>query len=54
LRKDRGWEPEVLYWDDGGLVSVVTGAGVYVTKKGARRMIAGGVVAKRSLVCELD
>lgn len=43
-------KPEVLYWDDGSLITVLTGAAVDPARK---KMIAGGVVAPHFVVCDL-
>ena len=51
LVKSRGYEPEVLYWDDGALISVLTGAAVDPKR---RKMVAGGVFEGRSVVCDVE
>ncbi|KIW07114.1 uncharacterized protein PV09_01989 [Verruconis gallopava] len=51
LRKDRDYEPEVIYWDDGSLITILTGAAVDPVRK---KMIAGGVVERHFIVCDLE
>ncbi|KIV88174.1 hypothetical protein PV10_09095 [Exophiala mesophila] len=50
LVKSKDYEPEVLYWDDGSLITVLTGAAVDPVR---HRLIAGGVVAKQFIVCDI-
>lgn len=50
LVKSKGYEPEVLYWDDGSLITVLTGAAVDPVR---HRLIAGGVVANQFIVCDI-
>lgn len=50
LVKAKNYEPELLYWDDGSLITVLTGAVVDPVRK---KLIAGGVVAKHFIVCDL-
>ncbi|KAH0839035.1 Pon2 [Fonsecaea pedrosoi] len=51
LVKARDYEPELLYWDDGSLITVLTGAAVD-PKHG--KIIAGGVVERHFIVCDVD
>jgi arylesterase / paraoxonase len=51
LVKAKDYEPEVLYWDDGKLISVLTGAAVDPKRN---KMVAGGVMAGRSVVCDIS
>jgi arylesterase/paraoxonase len=51
LVKKNNYEPEVLYWDDGSLMTVLTGAAV---DPESRRLIAGGVFEKHFIVCDIS
>ncbi|KAK5307258.1 hypothetical protein LTR99_000229 [Exophiala xenobiotica] len=51
LVKKNNYEPEVLYWDDGSLMTVLTGAAVD-PKSGL--LIAGGVFEKHFIVCDIS
>ncbi|KAF2429269.1 calcium-dependent phosphotriesterase [Tothia fuscella] len=51
LKQKDDYEPEVMYWDDGSLITVLTGAAVDPKRK---KMIAGGVVERHFIVCDLD
>lgn len=51
LVKAKGFEPELLYWDDGSLISILTGAAVDATQK---KLIAGGVWERHFVVCNID
>ncbi|KAJ9610641.1 hypothetical protein H2200_005418 [Cladophialophora chaetospira] len=51
LIKAKDYEPELLYWDDGSLITVLTGAAVD-PKHG--KLIAGGVVERYFIVCDID
>jgi arylesterase/paraoxonase len=51
LRKDKDYEPEVLFWDDGKLITMLTGAAVDPVNG---RLIAGGVVEKHFVVCDIS
>ncbi|OAL36341.1 hypothetical protein AYO20_04499 [Fonsecaea nubica] len=51
LVKARDYEPELLYWDDGSLITVLTGAAVD-PKHG--KIIAGGVVERHFIVCDVN
>lgn len=48
--KGRYADPEVLYWDDGSLITVLTGAAVD-EKRG--KMVAGGLVVGYFVVCDV-
>lgn len=50
LVKANDYAPEVLYWDSGALISVLTGAAVDPARK---KLIAGGVVERHFIVCDL-
>lgn len=50
LVKANDYEPEVLYWDSGELITVLTGAAVDPARK---KMVAGGVFERHFIVCEL-
>jgi arylesterase/paraoxonase len=51
LKKQDDYEPEILYLDDGSLITVLTGAAIDPVRK---RMIAGGVIERHFIVCEMD
>ncbi len=51
LVKKNNYEPEVLYWDDGSLMTLLTGAAV---DPESRRLIAGGVFEKHFIVCDIS
>ncbi|KAK4936686.1 hypothetical protein LTR10_022473 [Elasticomyces elasticus] len=51
LVKNNDYEPEVLYYDDGSLITVLTGAAV---DPASHRLIAGGVVEKHFIVCDIS
>jgi len=51
LVKKNDYEPEVLYYDDGSLITVLTGAAV---DPASHRLIAGGVVEKHFIVCDIS
>ncbi|KIW93932.1 uncharacterized protein Z519_05247 [Cladophialophora bantiana CBS 173.52] len=51
LVKARNYEPELLYWDDGSLITVLTGAAVDPVHG---KVIAGGVVERYFIVCDID
>lgn len=51
LVKEKDFEPELLYWDDGSLITVLTGAAV---DPATHRLIAGGVVERHFIVCDLS
>ncbi|EXJ57442.1 hypothetical protein A1O7_07790 [Cladophialophora yegresii CBS 114405] len=51
LVKAKDYEPELLYWDDGSLITVLTAAAID-PKHG--KMIAGGVVERHFIVCDID
>ncbi|EXJ67791.1 uncharacterized protein A1O5_09137 [Cladophialophora psammophila CBS 110553] len=51
LVKARDYEPELLYWDDGSLITVLTGAAVDPVHG---KVIAGGVVERYFIVCDVD
>ncbi|KAI1628209.1 paraoxonase 2 [Exophiala viscosa] len=51
LVKKNDYEPEVLYYDDGSLITVLTGAAV---DQASHRLIAGGVVEKHFIVCDIS
>lgn len=51
LVKKNDYEPEVLYWDDGSLITVLTGAAI---DPATHRLIAGGVVEKHFIVCDIS
>jgi arylesterase/paraoxonase len=51
LVKAKDYEPELLYWDDGSLITVLTAAAID-PKHG--KLIAGGVVERYFLVCDID
>jgi len=51
LIKAKDYEPELLYWDDGSLITVLTGAAVD-PKHG--KLIAGGVIERYFIVCDID
>ncbi|OAP59387.1 hypothetical protein AYL99_06685 [Fonsecaea erecta] len=51
LVKARDYEPELLYWDDGSLITVLTGAAVDPVHG---KLIAGGVVERYFMVCDID
>lgn len=50
LSKEKGYAPELLFWDDGKQLSVLTGADVDPYNK---RIIAGGMFSKAFLVCDI-
>lgn len=51
LVKKNNYRPEVLYWDDGSLITVLTGASVDPVN---HRLIAGGVVERHFIVCDIS
>ena len=51
LNKAKDYEPEVIYWDDGSLITILTGAALDPQRK---KMIAGGVVERHFIVCDMD
>ncbi|KAK5062881.1 hypothetical protein LTR84_004956 [Exophiala bonariae] len=51
LVKKNNYQPEVLYWDDGSLITVLTGAAVDPV---TRRLIAGGVAERHFIVCDIS
>jgi arylesterase/paraoxonase len=51
LKKEDDYEPEVLYADDGSLITVLTGVAIDPRR---RKMIAGGVVERHFIVCDMD
>ncbi|KEF57960.1 uncharacterized protein A1O9_05882, partial [Exophiala aquamarina CBS 119918] len=51
LVKKNGYKPEVLYWDDGSLITVLTGAAVDPVN---HRLIAGGVIERHFIVCDIS
>jgi hypothetical protein len=51
LVKAKDYEPELLYWDNGSLLTVLTGAAVD-PKHG--KLIAGGVVEHNFVICDID
>jgi hypothetical protein len=51
LKKEDNYEPEVIYWDDGSLITILTGAAIDPVRK---KMIAGGVVERHFIVCDLN
>jgi len=51
LVKKNDYKPEVLYWDDGSLITVLTGAAVDPVN---HRLIAGGVVERHFIVCDIS
>jgi arylesterase/paraoxonase len=51
LVKKNNYKPEVLYWDDGSLITVLTGAAVDPV---SRRLIAGGVAERHFIVCDIS
>lgn len=51
LKKQDDYEPEVLYLDDGSLITVLTGAAIDPLRK---KMIAGGVFERHFIVCDMD
>lgn len=50
LVKAKDYAPEVLYWDSGALISVLTGAAVDPARG---KLIAGGVYERQFIVCDL-
>lgn len=51
LVKKNDYKPEVLYWDDGSLITVLTGAAVDPVN---HRLIAGGVAERHFIVCDIS
>ncbi len=51
LIKAKDYEPELLYWDDGKLITVLTAAAVDPVHG---KIIAGGVVERYFIVCDVD
>jgi arylesterase/paraoxonase len=51
LKKQDDYNPEVLYSDDGSLITILTGVAIDPRRK---KMIAGGVVERHFIVCDLD
>ncbi|KAK6382795.1 hypothetical protein LTS17_003464 [Exophiala oligosperma] len=51
LDKAKGYAPELLFWDDGSQLSVLTGAAVDPYHK---KLIAGGMFSKGFIVCNIS
>lgn len=51
LVKKNDYKPELLYWDDGSLITVLTGAAVDPYN---HRLIAGGVAERHFIVCDIS
>lgn len=51
LVKQRNYAPEVVYCDDGSLISILTGAAI---DPASRRLIASGVFERRFIVCDVS
>lgn len=51
LVKSKGYAPELLYWDDGALLSVLTGSVVDPVNK---RFIGGTVIDDHFVVCDIS
>ncbi|KAK5227778.1 hypothetical protein LTR47_008349, partial [Exophiala xenobiotica] len=51
LDRARGYEPTLLFWDNGMSMSMLTGAAVDPYRK---KLLAGGVFSKYFLVCDLS
>lgn len=51
LVKAKGYAPEVLYWDDGSLISLLTAGAV---DRDHNTLVAGGVFEKHFIVCKID
>jgi arylesterase/paraoxonase len=50
LVKSNNFAPEILYWDNGALISILTGAAVDAKHK---KLIAGGVWERHFIVCDI-
>lgn len=51
LDKSRGYQPSLLFWDNGLTMSMLTGAAVDPVHK---KLLAGGVFSKYFLVCDIS
>ncbi|KAH7074789.1 paraoxonase 2 [Paraphoma chrysanthemicola] len=51
LVKAKGFAPEVLYWDDGSLISILTSGAV---DKERGLLVAGGVFERHFIVCKIE
>jgi arylesterase / paraoxonase len=51
LVKAKDYEPELMYWDDGSLITVLTGVAIDPVHG---KLIAGGVVERYFIVCDID
>jgi arylesterase/paraoxonase len=51
LVKNKGYKPELLFWDDGSLISVMTGAALSPVHK---KLIGGGVYSRAFMVCDIS
>lgn len=51
LVKKKNYEPELLYWDDGAQLTLLTGVAV---DPGSGKLIAGSVVEKHFIVCDIS
>lgn len=50
LVKAKNYEPELFFWDDGNLITLLTGASVDPVRG---KLIAGGVVERHFIVCDI-
>lgn len=50
LVKSKNYEPELLYWDDGSLVSIMTGA-AYDPRH--NKLVASGIWERHFIVCNV-
>lgn len=51
LNKAKDFEPEVIFWDDGSLIGVLTTAALDPVRK---KMIAGGFIEGYFMVCDMN
>lgn len=51
LAKANNYAPELLFWDDGSLLSLIT-AGVVDAR--LNKLVAGGVYARNWIVCDIN
>ncbi|KAI8942466.1 hypothetical protein NX059_000534 [Plenodomus lindquistii] len=50
LVKEKNFEPELIYWDDGSLVSILTGSAM---SEQHRKLVLSGVYERYFVVCDI-
>lgn len=51
LVKAKDYEPQLLFWDDGSLITLLTGAAADPVRG---KIVAGGVAEKHFVVCDVQ